>query len=92
MNIKCYYLAFQIVPLHILKEDEEFLSYMIESNERYVELAFTFDISMKHEYNTVTWTAWKTNNIFVLYSLICFRIGRQQFNALKKLRGYVQDM
>lgn len=58
MNFKCYY--FQIVPLHILKEDEEFLSYMIESNERYVELAFTFDISMKHEYNTVTWTAWKT--------------------------------
>ena len=54
MNIKCYYLAFQIVPLLILKEDEEFLSYMIESNERYVELAFTFDISMKHEYNTVT--------------------------------------
>lgn len=42
----------EIVPLHILKEDEEFLSYMIESNER---------------------------------------IGRQQFNALKKLRGYVQD-
>lgn len=64
MNIKCYYLAFQIVPLHILKEDEEFLSYMIESNERYVELAFTFDISMKHEYNTVTWTAWKTKQHF----------------------------
>ena len=54
MNIKCYYLAFQIVPLHMLKEDEEFLSYMIESNERYVELAFTFDISVKHEHNTVT--------------------------------------
>ena len=36
---------FQIVPLHILLEDEEFSSYMVDSNDRYCACTAFYELA-----------------------------------------------